>query len=98
MFEKKQMIRGGTMWYQTDGCAKQYMCSIVYYLMSFLSKSHQIIIYIAVDTPCDRKDVVHGFNAVHKKYLATCLIMRSMPEVYKIESKHILVDAMTEKG
>ena len=28
MFEKKQMIRGGTMWYQTDICAKQYMFSI----------------------------------------------------------------------
>ena len=32
--EKKQMIRGGTMWYQTDGCAKQYRCSIAYYMMS----------------------------------------------------------------
>ena len=28
MFEKKYMIRGGTMWYQTDGYANQYMCSI----------------------------------------------------------------------
>ena len=37
MFEKK-MIRGGTMWDQTNGCVKQYRCSIDYYLMSFLSK------------------------------------------------------------
>ena len=36
MFEKKQMIRGGTMWDQTYGCTKQYRCSIAYYLMSFL--------------------------------------------------------------
>ena len=35
MFDKKQMIRGGTMWYQTDGCANQNRCSIAYYLMSF---------------------------------------------------------------
>ena len=28
VFEKKQMIRGRTMWYQTYGCAKQYRCSI----------------------------------------------------------------------
>ena len=28
VFEKKKMIRGRKMWYQTDGCAKQYMCSI----------------------------------------------------------------------
>ena len=38
IFEKKQMIRGGTMWNQTDGCAKQYTCSIAYYLMSFFIK------------------------------------------------------------
>ena len=38
VFEKKQMIRGETMWDQTDGCAKQYMCSIAYDLMSYLSK------------------------------------------------------------
>ena len=28
VFEKKQMIRGGKMWYQTYGCANQYRCSI----------------------------------------------------------------------
>ena len=38
VFEKKQIIRGGTMWDQTYGCAKQYRYSIAYYLMSFLTK------------------------------------------------------------
>ena len=28
MFEKKQMIRGGTIWDQIDVCAKQYSCYI----------------------------------------------------------------------
>ena len=28
VFEKKQMIRGRTIWDQKDGCAKQYRCSI----------------------------------------------------------------------
>ena len=37
VFEKKQMIRGRKMWYQTDVCAKQYMCSIDCYMMSYLS-------------------------------------------------------------
>ena len=37
VIEKKQMIRGGKMWDQTYGCAKQYRCSISYYLISFLS-------------------------------------------------------------
>ena len=44
MFDKKQMIRGGKMWDQIDGCANQYRCSIAYYLMYFLLKSYQIIL------------------------------------------------------
>ena len=38
------------MWDQTDGCAKQYRCSIAYYLMSYLSKSYQIVLDRAVNT------------------------------------------------
>ena len=51
VFEKKRMIRGRIMWDQTDGCAKQYMCSIAYYLISYLSTSYQIVLARAVDTP-----------------------------------------------
>ena len=39
-----------------------------------------------------------GFNAVQKRYLATCLRMRSTPEKDKIDSKCMQVEAMTEKG
>ena len=92
------MIRGRTVWYQTDGCAKQYRCSIAYYLMSYLSTSSQIVLDKAVDTPGHGKYVVYGFNAVQKQYLATFLRMRSTPEKYKIDSKHMRVEAMTEKG
>ena len=67
VFEKKQMMRGRTMWDQTDGCAKQYRCSIAYYLMSYLSTSYQIVLDRAVDTPGNGKDVVDGFNAVQKR-------------------------------
>ena len=66
MFEKKQMIRCGKMWYQTYVCAKQYRCSIAYYMMSFLSKSYQIVRNGAVDTPGYGKDVVDGFNNLQK--------------------------------
>ena len=52
----------------------------------------------AVDTPGRVKDVVDDFNAVQKRYLATCLRMSSTPEKYKIESKRMRVEAMTEKG
>ena len=98
MFAKKQMIRGGTMWYQTDGCAKQYMCYIDYSLMSFLSKSYQIVLDMVVDTPGHGKYIVDGFNDVQKRYLATFLRMRITPEVDKIYIKRMHDDAITEKG
>ena len=74
------MIIGGTMWDRTYGCANQYRCSIAYYLMSYLSKSYQIVLDRAVDTPGHGKDVVYVFNADQKRYLATCLRMRRTPE------------------
>ena len=66
--------------------------------MYFLSKLYQIVLDRAVDTSVHGKDVVDGFNAVQKQYLDTCLRMCSMTEVYKIDSKHIHIDAMTNKG
>ena len=66
--------------------------------MSYLSKSYQIVIDRAVDKPGHGKDVVDGFIAVQKRYLATCLRMRSTPEKHKIDSKRMRVEAMTEKG
>ena len=92
------MIRGRTVWDQTYGCAKQYRCFIAYYMMSYLSKSYQIFLDRAVDTPVHGKDVVDGFNAVQKKYSATFFRMRIMPELGKIYSKIIPVDAMIKKG
>ena len=83
---------------QTDGCAKQYRCSIAYYMMSYLSTSYQIVLDIAVDTPVHGKYVVDDFNYVQKRYLATCLRMRSTPEKDNIDSKRMFVEAMTEKG
>ena len=86
------------MWDQTDGCAKRYRCSIAYYLMFYLSSSYQIVLDRAVDTPGHGRDVVDGFNAVQKQYLAPCLRMRSTPEKENIDSKRMRVEAMTEKG
>ena len=51
--------------------------------MSNLSKSYQIFLDLAVDTPGHGKDAVDGFNAVQKQYLATCFIMRSTTEKRK---------------
>ena len=84
MFEKKQMIRGGTMWYQTYGCTKQYSCSIACYLMSFLSKLYQIVLDRSVDTSGHGKYVVDGFNDIRKQKFANCSRMSSTPELDKI--------------
>ena len=86
------------MWDQTDGCAKKYSYSIHYYLMSFLSKIYLIVLHRAVDKPGHRKDVVDVFTPDQKRYLATCLRIRSTPEVDKIDSKRMRVDVMNEKG
>ena len=66
--------------------------------MSFLSKSYQIFPDRAVDTIDHVKYVVDGFNAVQKQYLATCLITRSSPEVYYMNSKRMRYYAMNKKG
>ena len=66
--------------------------------MSYLLKSYQKFLDRAVDTQVHGKDVVDGFNDVQKRYLATCLRMRSTTEKDKIDSKRMRVEAMTEKG
>ena len=63
--------------------------------MYFLSKSYQNFLDRAVDTLGHGKDVVNGFNAVQRRYLAICLRMHSTPEADNIDSKHICVDSMT---
>ena len=52
----------------------------------------------SVDTIVHGKDVVDVFNAVQKRYLATCLRMRITSEVDRIDSKRMRVHTMTEKG
>ena len=66
--------------------------------MSFLSKSYQIVLDGAVDTPSNGKDVGDVFNDIQKRYLAPSLRIRSTPEVDKIDIKRMRVDDMNEKG
>ena len=66
--------------------------------MPFLSISYKIVLDIAVDTPGYGKDTVDRFNALQKRYLATCLRMSSTPEVDKIDSNRMRIYAITKKG
>ena len=73
------------MWYQIDGCVKQYRYVMAYHLMYSLLKSYTSFIDRGVGTSGHGKYVVYGFNVVQKPYFATCLIMCSMPEVDDID-------------
>ena len=66
--------------------------------MSFLSKPYQIVLDRAVDTPGHGKYEVDCFNAVHKRYLVTCLRMCRKTEVDNNDSKCTRVDSTTDKG
>ena len=72
--------------------------SIVSVPLPTISKSYQAVLDRSFDTPGHGKDVVDGFNTVHKRYLATFLRMLSTPEVDNIDSKRMHVDDMTDKG
>ena len=65
-------------------------------MISFISKSYQIVLDRDVATPGHGKDIADGLNADQKWYLATCLRIRSTPEEDNIDSKRMRVDAMNE--
>ena len=66
--------------------------------MSFLSKSYHIVLDRSVDMSVHGKYLVDGYTAVQKRYLATCLRMRSTPEVDNIDSKRMRDNYVTKKG
>ena len=58
-----------TIWEDTDGCFKQYMCALAIYLMTVLSSSYGIIMYWSIIEPGNGNNVVGGLNATDKRYL-----------------------------
>ena len=70
IFESGILVSGmSTVWEETDGCAKQYMCALNIYLMTVISSSYGIIIYRANNAPDYRNKVVYELNAMEKLYL-----------------------------
>ena len=53
----------------TGGCAKQYRCASVLYLMSVMYQCYPIITYRGISAPGHGKDIVYGLNAVDKRYI-----------------------------
>ena len=68
-----------TIWENTDGCAKQYICASVLYLMSFVSKCYSIIIDQGISAPGHVKEVVGGVNDVDKPYIYQLMSTVQLP-------------------
>eukprot|EP00978_Attheya_sp_CCMP212_P034637 scaffold146167_cov65-Attheya_sp.AAC.2 len=65
LFQNGQMVRGGTMYDTTDGCACQYRCSKDFFLLSVVAPGRRIVIDRAIDAPGHGKQgVVDGLNAI----------------------------------
>ena len=58
-----------TIWKNTDGCAEQYICASVPYLMLAMSQCYSVIIDQVISAPGNGKEVVDGITAVDKRYI-----------------------------
>ena len=58
-----------TIWDTTDGCADQYICATVLYLLSMLFHEHDIIIYHGVGSPGHGKYVVVLHSGTEREFI-----------------------------
>ena len=59
----------GTIWENTDGCAKKYRYASALYIMSVMSQCYPIITNQCIISPRNGKEVVDGPNYVDKCYI-----------------------------
>ena len=58
-----------TVWEDTNGCAKQYMCALAIYLMTVLSSSYGIIMDREINATGHVNNFFDGLNATEKRFL-----------------------------
>ena len=58
-----------TVWEDTDGCANQFMCDLVIYLMTVLSSLYGITMDRVINEPGHGKNVVDELNSTEKRHL-----------------------------
>ena len=70
MFLESEILVFGmsTVWKDTDGCAKQYMCDFSICLMAVLSSSYSNIMNFEINALCRGKNVVNKLNALDKGF------------------------------
>ena len=57
------LIEGGTIFDNTDGCAKQYRCATALHFLSVFCSNKKVCIDRAIGAPGHGKDLVDGLNA-----------------------------------
>ena len=69
LMKKNVLIKGGTIFNNTDSCAKQYRCAIALHFLSIFRSNKNVCIDWGIGVPGHGKDLVDGLNACDKKHL-----------------------------
>ena len=88
------IVKGGTLYCNSDGAAKQYRCANALYYLSCLATKYGIEIDRAISAPGHGKDVVDGLNAVDKHYLKKIMNRPKIAQEYDLNIKKIRTDTM----
>ena len=76
-----------TIWGNTDGCVKKYICASALYLMSIMSQRYSVIIDWSISAPGHGKEVVYGLNAVDKCYIYQLMSNVQLPGSKRFDSQ-----------
>ena len=68
MFDWDVKRKKSTIGGNTGGCADQYKCASVLYLMSVMSQCYSVIIY-HISAPGHGKEVIDVINSIDKRYI-----------------------------
>ena len=87
MLKEKKILTSSfiTIFENTDGCAEQYRCAFVLYLMSVMSQCYSIIIHQDISAHGHGKEIVDGLNDVYKRYIYQLMSTDQLPG-----SKHLI--------
>jgi hypothetical protein len=75
-----EILPGGLLLDETDGCGKQYRCGTALWCLSVLSSQYGISIDRAIGAPGHGKDIVDGLNATDKRFLRGRMCLIGSPE------------------
>ena len=69
MGKQNSLIEGGTIFNNTDGCAKQYRCAAALHFISIFCDNKDFCIDRAIGAHVHDKDLVYGLNACDKQHM-----------------------------